>query len=80
LKKSVAALRCGTVSVGPVKPSGTGVEVVKAGSAETDWRRKRLEPLMVQGCARSAGQASCERVGRRTSVARGSQSLAGGVA
>ena len=76
-RKMVAAVGWGNVSVLPVKPSGTGIGFAKVGSVEMAWMRKRLEPVMVQDCVVSAGHCSCAIWGRRTSVARGSQSLVG---
>ena len=66
------------MSVLPVKPSGTGMGLVKVGSREMAAMRKRLEPVSVQGCVGSVGQVSWVSVGRRTSVTSGSQLLLGG--
>jgi hypothetical protein len=49
LRKRVAALRWGTVSVVAVSPSGTVTGSAKAGSLETDCSRKRSLPVMMQG-------------------------------
>jgi len=74
----VAAEGWGSERVVPVKPSGTGMELEKVGSVEMDWMRKRLEPVRVQDCVVSVGHCSRVRSGKRTRVARGSQSLVGG--
>jgi hypothetical protein len=77
LRKRVAATGWGTVRVLPVYPSGMGWGASKDGLVETSCRRKRLLPVTVQGWVVSAEHWSWERVGRRTIVASGSQSLAG---
>jgi hypothetical protein len=58
LRKRVAAEGWGTVREVPVKPSGTGWGLSKAGLVETSWRRKRLLPVTVQGWATSVGHWS----------------------
>ena len=76
-RKMVAAVGWGSVSEVPVKPSGTGMGLAKVGSVEMDWIRKRFEPVRVQGWEASDGHCTSVMSGRRTRVAKGSQSLVG---
>ena len=58
LKKIVPAETWGTLSVAPVKPSGTATGLEKSGLAETACNRKKFKPVMVQDCVIYAGHWS----------------------